>query len=112
VRAVWAVERVPGSFAALRMTAKTYNGKNNSKGPTSQREMWGLSVAAWGGDYLAVVPMSVAWFGIFDETQPGGGSRLRQVARVKSRCGFHKERPAGTPGAPKREFKRQARPLR
>src|ERR1700722_13678527 len=31
VRAVWAVLRVPGSFAALRMTAKTNNGDDNRK---------------------------------------------------------------------------------
>ena len=32
MRAVWAVRRVPGSFAALRMTAKTYNGNDNGNG--------------------------------------------------------------------------------
>ena len=37
VRAVWAVQRVPGSFAALRMTAKTNNGKTNN-GKDEQRQ--------------------------------------------------------------------------
>jgi hypothetical protein len=32
VRAVWAVQRVPGSFAALRMTARTNNGNGNGNG--------------------------------------------------------------------------------
>jgi hypothetical protein len=34
VRAVWAVRKVPGSFAALRMTAGTNNGKNRSRSPS------------------------------------------------------------------------------
>jgi hypothetical protein len=32
VRVVWVVWRVPGSFAALRMTAGTNNGKGKIKG--------------------------------------------------------------------------------
>jgi hypothetical protein len=44
VRAVWAVRKVPGSFAALRMTARTNNGKNNNGKNNSGKNNSGLAL--------------------------------------------------------------------
>jgi len=57
VRAVWEVQRVPGSFAALRMTAKTNNSNGKDKQRQRQKQTTATAKAKYGGLSVALLTM-------------------------------------------------------
>ena len=94
VRAVWAVLRVPGSFAALRMTAKTNNGKDENRQWREQRQQQetGNGRGDRGGKVRAVSAVPRV---------PGSFAALRMTAKTKARTSNGKGRsrsPSGMTG--------------